>query len=135
MDRLIAITQAAPLGRQEVRDHDRLALAFGLRHWAAGLLSPCNLVVVILIEYRLIMGDENKSERWAIGDWESIWAWEFMPIIVPPVEAQIINLPPLNKRTSIGHDILSLMAIDIHPVPSTLVSPVQLLQPAGCCLL
>ena len=56
------------------------------------------------------------------------------PSLSQVVEAQFISLPPLNKCTSIGHDILPLMAIDIHPVPSTLVSPVQLLQPAGCSL-
>src|SRR5260370_27824818 len=97
MDRLMAIMQAAPLRRQEVQDHDRLAIAFGLWHWSTGCLGPCNLVAVILVKCGLIMSDEDKSE-WAI-----IWqrgydlAWEFTSLVVPPVEMLVIKISPLNK--------------------------------------
>jgi hypothetical protein len=82
-DGLIAITQAAPLGRQEVRDHNRLAIAFGLWCWPASLLSPHDLTLIVLVECGLIGRDEDKSEWEAIGHWESVQAWEFMSIIVP----------------------------------------------------
>jgi hypothetical protein len=135
MDGLIAITQVAPLGRQEVRDHNRLAVAFGLRCWPVGCLSPHDLAVVVLVESGFIVGDEDKSKWEAIGHWESVRAWEFTSIVVPLMEAQVVSLPPFNKCTSIGHDILPLMAIDVHPVLSGLVSPVKFLQPVGCCTL
>ena len=63
MDELMTITQGAPLGCQEIRDYDRLAIAFGLWHWPAGLLSPCGLAAVVLVKHGLIVRDENESER------------------------------------------------------------------------
>jgi hypothetical protein len=62
IDGLIAIVQGAPLGCQKIQDHDRLAITFRLWHWPAGLLSPCGLAAVILIEHGLVIGDENKSK-------------------------------------------------------------------------
>jgi hypothetical protein len=130
-DELFAIVQAAPLGRQEVRDHDRLAIAFGLWHWSTGRLGPCDLVAVVLVKRGLIMGDEDKSEWAVIGQWESVWAWEFASIVVPLMEALFKSFPPLNKCTSIGHNVLPLMAIDVHPISGFLVPPVKFLEPAG----
>ena len=89
-DTLIAITQAAPLGRQEVRDHDRLAIAFRLWHWSTGRLGPHNLAAVILVKSGLIVGDEDKAEWTVIGQWEPIRAWEFVSIVVPLVEAHVM---------------------------------------------
>ena len=63
MDEPMIITQGAPLGCQKIRDHNRLAIAFGLWHWPAGLLSPHGLAAVVLIERGLIVRDENESER------------------------------------------------------------------------
>jgi hypothetical protein len=100
-DELFAIVQAAPLGRQEVRDHDRLAIAFGLWHRSTGRLGPCDLAAVVLVKRGLIMGDEDKSEWAIIGQWESVWAWEFASIVVPLMEALFKSFPPLNKCTSI----------------------------------
>jgi hypothetical protein len=134
-DGLITITQGAPLGRQKVRDHDGLAITLGLWQRPAGLLSPRSLAAIILIEGGLIVGNENKSKGQAIGHWESVWVWEFTSIIVPLVEALFVSLPPPNELASISHDVLPLMAIDVHPVPDSLVSPIKLLQPAGCSLL
>jgi hypothetical protein len=54
-DELFAIVQAAPLGRQEVRDHDRLAIAFGLWHRSTGRLGPCDLAAVVLVKRGLIV--------------------------------------------------------------------------------
>jgi hypothetical protein len=82
--------------------------------------------MVVLEECGLIMGDEDKSEWEAIGHWKSVQAWEFMSIVVPLVEAHSVSLPPLNKRMSIGHNVLPLMAIDVHSIPGTLVSPVKI---------
>jgi len=112
-----------------------LAIAFGLWHWLAGLLSPYSLAAVILVEGGLIVGDENKSKRSTIGQGESVQVWEFTPIIVPLVEAHCVSLEPLSEHTLIGHSVLPLMAVNIHPIPGALVSPVKLLQPAGCSLL
>ena len=130
MDRLMAITQAAPLRCQEVQDHDQLAIAFGLWHWSTGCLGPCNLAAVVLVKCGLIVSDENKSEWAVIGQWESDWAWEFTSIIVPLVEMLVIKFLLLNKCISIGHHILPLMAIDVHPILGSLVSLVKFLEPA-----
>src|SRR5258707_13119561 len=130
MDRLMAITQAAPLRCQEVQDHDRLAIAFGLWHWSTGCLGPCNLAAVVLVKCGLIVRDEDKSEWAIIGQWESNWAWEFTSIIVPLLETLVIKFPPLNKCTLIGHHILPLMAINVHPISGSLVPPVKFLEPA-----
>jgi hypothetical protein len=81
-------------------------------------------VVVILVEYGLVVGDEDKSEWPTIGQWESIRAWEFAPIVVPLVEALVINLPALEELTSISHNILPLVAINILPILRTSVLPV-----------
>ena len=132
---LIAITQAAPLGRQEVWDHNRLAITFGLRCWLVGCLSPYDLAMVILVESGFIVGDENKLKWEAIGHWESVRVWEFTSIVVPLMEVQVVSLPPFNKCTSIGHNILPLIVIDVHPVSNGLISLVKFLQPAGCCTL
>jgi hypothetical protein len=133
MDRLIAITQVAPLGRQKVQDHDCLAIAFGLWCWPADIRSPRDLAMIVLEKCGLIVGDEDKSEWEAVGHWESIRAWEFMSVIIPLVEAHSVSLPPLNKCTSIGHNILPLMAIDVHPILGSLVPPVKMFQPVDCC--
>ena len=131
VDGLIPIMQAAPLRCQEIRDHKGLAIAFGLWCWPAVVLSPQDLAAVVLEECGLVVGDENESEWPTIRQWESIWAWEFTSVVVPVVETLIVGHPPLKKRTSIGHDVLPLIAINVHPIPGTFVSPVQLLQPAG----
>ena len=133
MDRLMAITQAAPLGRQEVRDHDWLAIAFGLWRWSTDWLGPCNLAVVILVKCGLIVSDGDKSEWAIIGQWESDRAWEFASIVIPLVETLVIKLPPLNKCTSIGHHVLPLMAINVHSISGPLVPPVKFLEPAVSC--
>jgi hypothetical protein len=131
MNRLIAILQAAPLGCQEVRDHECLAFAFGLWHWPAGLLSPYSLAAVVLIKCGLVVGDEDESEWGTIRDWESVWAWEFMSIIIKLVEALLASFPPFNKLAPIFYDILPLVAVDVHPISNTFISPIQFLQPAG----
>src|SRR5260370_35586158 len=111
MDRLMAITQAAPLRCQEVQDHDRLAIAFGLWHWSTGCLGPCNLAAVGLVKCGLIVSDEDKAEWAIIGQWESDWAWEVMSIVVPLVEMLVIKFPPLNKCTLICPPILPLKSL------------------------
>jgi hypothetical protein len=131
MNGLIAVMQAAPLGRQEVRDHDRLAIAFRLWHWLTGQLGPHDVAEVVLVKRGLIMCDEDKAEWAVIGKREPIRAWEFVSIIVPLVEAEIISFPSLNKRMSISHNILPFMAINVHPVSGFLVPPVKSLEPAG----
>lgn len=89
--------------------------------------------MIILKECGLIMGDEDKSKWEAIGHWGSIQAWEFKFIIVPLVEMWFISLPLLNKHTSIGHNILSFVAINVHAIPSMLIFPIQFLQLTSCC--
>ena len=86
---------------------------------------------VILVKCGLIMCDEDKVE-WAImGQREPIQVWEFASIIVPLVKAEIISFPLLNKCTSISHNILPFIAINVHPVLGFLVPPVKSLEPVG----
>jgi hypothetical protein len=76
------------------------------------------------------VGNKNKLKGQAIGHWESVRVWKFTSIIIPSVEVPFVSLPPPNELVSISHDILPLMAINVHPVLDSLVLPIELLQPA-----
>ena len=62
MNGLIAVTQVALLGHQEVQDHDRLAITFRLWHWSTGRLGLHNVVEVVLVKCGLIVCDKDKVE-------------------------------------------------------------------------
>ena len=133
MDALITITQPALLRCQKVRDHDRLAIVFGLWCWSAGLLSSHDLAAIVLIKGGLIVHDEDELEEKAIRHRKSVWVWEFTSAIIPMMKGRVVSPPSLDKHTSILHNVLSFMSINIHSISSALVSPIKLLQPAACC--
>jgi hypothetical protein len=66
-----------------------------------------------------------------MGLWhsEACRAWEFIPIVVPNMEVSLVLLKSINKFLSVFHDIFTLMAVDIHPIPLLSVLPPKFGQP------
>jgi hypothetical protein len=53
--------------------------------------------------------------------------------IVPNMETPVIFCPLIDERVSIGHYVISLMAINIHSVHLFTIFPVQFCKPTLCC--
>src|ERR1700744_1770303 len=56
-------------------------------------------------------------------------------IIVPDVKSFLILLPSGNKANPVCHNILTLMAIKIHPILHGSIAPAKALQPTTCSAL
>lgn len=120
------IAQASPLGRQEIRDHEGLPVTFRFGGRAAVLMAPGSRPFVVLKEHRLVVCDKNKGTRKG--------ATERIRIVVQKWESRFVICPSMNERVSIGHDVVSLMPINIHPVFFFAVAILQLCKISLCCL-
>ncbi len=117
----------SPLGCQEFWDHQRLPLAFWLRGQPTVLMSLACLPLVILIECWLVICDEDE------------WKWMRRTCeccanirIIPNMEMLFVFGPLIDKHVSIGHHIVSFVAINIHPIWLVSVLPVQFCKPTLC---
>jgi len=101
-----------------------LAIAFG--PWCCLIrgVNPSSVSLIILIESGLIMcdRDELKATAW---DLKAIWPQEFDAIIVPFLEATFVFFPVADKSTTIFHNIVSFMAIDIHAISHLPIPPAK----------
>ncbi len=70
------------------------------------------------------MRHKNKVEL-AISNWhrEARGVWEFIPIVIPNMEAPLILLESINKSTLVFHDVFMLMAINIHTILLSFILP------------
>ncbi len=56
----VVVTQASPLGHQEIQDHEQLPLTFWFGGWSAVLMVPTGFPFIILEECGFIMSDKDK---------------------------------------------------------------------------
>ena len=54
-------------------------------------------------------------------------------IIIPKLEMCFIICTTTNKCTLIGHNVISLMPVNIHSILCFIVAPVYLYKPLLCC--
>ena len=64
---------------------------------------------------------------------EAQWAREFIPLVIPGVEATLMELKSFHESLPIFHNILAFVTISIHPILMSAMSPPQLSQPSACC--
>ena len=124
------IVQAPPLGCQEIRDHERLSIAFWFGGWMAVLMTPPSCSFIVLKEYGLVMCHKDK------GTWIEQMSWRDLkgiPIGVPQLELHFVIHPSINEGLSIGHNVVSLMPVNIHAIFLFAVAPLQLCKPSLCC--
>ena len=76
-------------------------------------MAPTSRSLVILKEYRLIVCDEDEGTQigWIIGQITGQ-----ISIGVPKLESHFVFRPSINEGLSIGHNIVSFMPVNIHPV-------------------
>ncbi len=90
-------------------------------------MVPTGLPFIILKERGFVMGDKDKGTRisWMmrIGN----------AIAVPNLEMGFVICPLINKGLSIGHNIVSFMTVNIHPIFHLVVAPLQFSKPSFCC--
>jgi len=72
-------------------------------------------VLIILIKSQFIIcdGDESKARVW---DRKAVWPWEFIAFIIPFMEVMFVLFPVADESMMIFHNIVSFMAINIHPI-------------------
>ena len=90
-------------------------------------MAPASRPFVILEEDGLIMSDENEGTQ--IGQTR-----KGIPIIVPKLKSHFISRPSMNEGLSIGHDVVSLVPVNIHSVFLFAVVPFQSCKPPLCSL-
>ena len=66
---------------------------------------------------------ETAKSPVSLGHGETSGTWEFVPIIVPNMEASLVLVESFNKFASVFHDVFTLVAINIHPVPLLSILP------------
>ena len=82
-----------------------------------------DLLLVILIKDRLIMGDENELETaYRSEHSEAQRASECISCIVISVKSKFIFFESLDKRLPIFHNVLTFMTINVHAI---LMSPIM----------
>jgi hypothetical protein len=132
-DSLFPIAQPAPVRCQEVRHHQRLAIAFGLRFRLSGQVAPSCVAFVVLEKSGLVVGDQNEAKAsHRSRDWEPIGAWEFCSIVIPSMEASLISHPVFHETLPIFHHVRPLMPVKIHPIFQGSIGPAQFLEPTKC---
>jgi hypothetical protein len=91
-------------------------------------MTPACCPFVVLEEYGLIVCDEDKRTR-------TRQMRKGIPVGIPDLESRFVIHPSINKGLSIGHNIISLMPINIHAIFLFAVAPLQLCKPSLCrCL-
>ena len=68
--------------------------------------------------------DESKTAS-GLGDMKAMGGREFLPIVIPEVEAVFVLLETLHKGGSILHNVFALMTINIHTVFLSPIPPSQ----------
>ena len=101
-----------------------MPIAFGLWRWLIRAVGPCSVALIILIKSRFVVhdGDESKVRVW---DRKAIWLQEFIAFIIPFMEAMFVLFPVADKSMMIFHNIVSFMAINIHPISHLPILPAK----------
>ena len=98
---------------------------------------PDVFVLIILKENRFIMCYEDEAEMASspVSLWhgETRGTWEFVPIIVPNMEALFILAESFDKFALVFHDVFTFVPINIHPILLLSILPPELGQPVVCC--
>jgi hypothetical protein len=80
-------------------------------------MIPTSCPFVVLKEYRLVVCDEDKGMQ--IGGQTR----KGIRVVVPNLESCFVFHPSVNKGLLIGHDVVSLMPINIHAVFLFAIAP------------
>ena len=123
------IAQASSLGCQEIQDHQWLSVAFWFGGWVTVLMASEGHPFVVLKEHRLIVCDKNKATQIRQMRRKGI------PVVIPNLESHFVFCLSINKGLLIGHNVVSFMPVNIHPVLLFAVAPPQFCKPSVCrCL-
>lgn len=92
----------------------------------AVLMAPENLPFVVLEEGGFVVCDKNEGQR-------TRGLCKAISVVVPNWESSFVfRCPSMDKFLSICHDIVSLMAVNIHPILHFSVSPIHFCKPSLC---
>lgn len=116
----VVIVKASPFGGQEIRDHERLAFTFWFGGRPAVLMASASLPFIVLKECGFVVYDEDE-----VAIRLMTWNLKGVSIIIPKLETGFVICPSVHERTSIGHNIFSLMAINKHSFFHFLVVPIH----------
>ncbi len=78
---------------------------------------------VVLKEHRLIVCDKNKATQIRQMRRKGI------PVVIPNLESHFVFCLSINKGLLIGHNIILLIAVNIHAILPFYIVPFQLCKP------